>query len=85
MTAIAGAAPHDSVDVLTDRPKHKQTPEEIVRRLQARIVKAQEAGKWNKVKVLQRMLAHSQSAKVIAVERVATNDGKDTPGVDKET
>ena len=81
MTANAGAASHD----LTDRPKRKQTPEEIVRRLQARIVKAQEAGKWNKVKVLQRMLAHSQSAKVLAVERVATNDGKKTPGVDGET
>ena len=56
-----------------------------MRRLQARIVKAQEAGKYNKVKVLQRMLAHSQSAKVLAVERVATNNGRKTPGVDGET
>ena len=85
MTANAGAAAHDPTSVSIDRPKRKQTPEEIVRRLQARIVKAQEAGKWNKVKVLQRMLAHSQSARSLAVERVATNDGKKTPGVDGET
>lgn len=83
----AGAAPHDA----QDRPKHKkdekhkQTPEQIVRRLQARIVKAQEAGRWNKVKVLQRLLVHSQSARVLAVERVSQNDGKRTPGVDGET
>jgi RNA-directed DNA polymerase len=80
MTAQAGAAAHEP------RPeKRKQTPEEIVRRLQARIVKAQEAGRWNKVKVLQRMLAHSQSAKILAVERVSTNDGSKTPGVDGAT
>ena len=77
----AGAAAHNTAD----RPKRKQTPEEIVRRLQARIVKAQEAGRYNKVKVLQRMLAHSQSARVLAVSRVSNNDGKRTPGVDGET
>jgi RNA-directed DNA polymerase len=76
----AGAAPHDH-----DRPKRKQPPEVIVRRLQARIVKAQEAGRWNKVKVLQRMLAHSQSARVLAVERVTQNAGGKTPGVDGAT
>ena len=63
-------------------PKRKYTPEENVRRLQARIVKAQEAGHYNKVKVLQGMLAHSHSARVLAVERVTTNDGSKTPGVD---
>ena len=67
------------------RPKRKQTPEEIVRRLQARIVKAQEEGRWNKVKVLDRLLTHSQSARVLAVERVSHNDGKSTPGVDGQT
>ena len=66
-------------------PRPKRTAEENVRRLQARIVKAQEAGRWNKVKVLQRMLAHSQSARLLAVERVSQNDGKKTPGVDRET
>jgi RNA-directed DNA polymerase len=79
MTADAGAASHEP------REKRKQTPEEIVRRLQARIVKAQEAGRWNKVKVLQRMLAHSQSARILAVERVTHNQGANTPGVDGAT
>jgi retron-type reverse transcriptase len=66
-------------------PRPPRSPEEIVRRLQARIVKAQEAGRWNKVEALQRMLAISQSARTLAAERVATNDGKRTPGVDGET
>ena len=67
------------------RPRPARKPEEIVRRLQARIVKAQEAGRWNKVKALQRMLAHSQSARILAVERVSQNDGGRTPGVDGKT
>lgn len=53
-----------------------------VQRLQARIVKATEAGRWNKVKALQRLLTCSFSAKVLAVERVTKNTGKRTPGVD---
>lgn len=66
-------------------PRPPRSPEDIVRRLQARIVKAQEAGRWNKVKALQRMLAHSQSARKLAVERVTQNEGSKTPGVDGET
>lgn len=67
------------------RPRPQRSPEQIVRRLQARIVKAQEAGRWNKVKALQFLLTRSQSARELAVERVTSNDGKDTPGVDRET
>ncbi|MGH9563018.1 MAG: reverse transcriptase N-terminal domain-containing protein [Terracidiphilus sp.] len=78
MAEDASAAGHE-----LKRPRH--TPEEIVRQLQARIVKAQEAGKWNKVKVLQRMLVRSQSARILAVERVSQNEGRKTPGVDGET
>ena len=66
-------------------PRPKRSAAENVRRLQARIVKAQEAGRWNKVKVLQRMLTHSQSAKIVAVERVTQNEGSKTPGVDGAT
>ena len=55
-----------------------------VRRLQARIVKATQAGKWNKVKALQRLLTRSYSAKVLAVRRVTENAGRKTPGVDGE-
>lgn len=50
----------------------------IVRRLQARIVKAIQAGRWNKVKALQWMLTHSFAGK-----RVTENRGKNTPGVDR--
>jgi RNA-directed DNA polymerase len=55
----------------------------IVRRLQTRIVQATQAGRWNKVKALQRLLTHSYSGKVLAVRRVTENQGKRTPGVDR--
>ena len=56
-----------------------------VRRLQARIVKAIQDGRWNKVKALQRLLTHSFSGKALAVKRVTENHGKRTPGVDGVT
>jgi RNA-directed DNA polymerase len=80
MTEQSGAADHQA-----KREKRQQTPEAIVRRLQARIVKAQEQGKGNKVKALQYLLTRSQSARILAVERVTGNDGRKTPGVDGET
>lgn len=55
-----------------------------VRRLQARIVKATQEGKWGKVKALQHLLTHSFSAKALAVKRVTENQGKNTPGIDGE-
>ncbi len=61
-------------------PKVYQT----VRRLQARIVKATQEGKWRKVRSLQRLLTHSFSSKALAVRRVTENRGKKTPGVDGE-
>src|SRR5215467_4712270 len=57
--------------------------ERQVRRLQARIVKATQEGRWNKVKALQRLLTHSFSGKALAVRRVTENQGKNTPGVDR--
>jgi len=51
-------------------------------RLQARIVKATRAGRWGKVKALQRLLTHSFAVKALAVKRVTDNQGKNTPGVD---
>src|SRR5665811_1606900 len=53
-----------------------------VRRLQARIVKAEQAGKHGKVKALQWLLTHSFSGKALAVRRVTENQGKRTSGVD---
>jgi RNA-directed DNA polymerase len=55
-----------------------------VRRLQVRIVQATKAGRWGKVKALQRLLTCSYSGKVLAVRRVTENSGKRTPGVDRE-
>jgi len=55
-----------------------------VRRLQVRIVKAMKEGRWGKVRALQRLLTHSFSGKVLAVRRVTENQGKKTPGVDRE-
>jgi RNA-directed DNA polymerase len=54
-----------------------------VRRLQVRIVQATKAGRWNKVKALQRLLTCSYSGKVLAVRRVTENNGKKTAGVDR--
>lgn len=53
-----------------------------VQRLQMRIAKAMREKRYNKVKVLQRLLTHSFYAKLWAVRRVVTNLGKNTPGVD---
>ena len=55
-----------------------------VRRLQTRIVKATQGGRWNKVKVLQRLLTSSFSGKALAVKRVTENQGKRTSGVDRQ-
>jgi RNA-directed DNA polymerase len=85
MTAVAtpaGATSHGAVDwhAIEWRKVHRN-----VRRLQARIVKAAQAGRWGKVKALQHLLTHSFSAKAWAVKRVTENQGKRTPGVDGET
>lgn len=54
-----------------------------VRRLQARIVKATQAGRSNKVKALQRLLTRSFSGKALAVRQVTETSGKKTSGVDQ--
>jgi RNA-directed DNA polymerase len=81
-TPAAGAASRETVDwqAIDWHQAHK-----IVRRLQARIVKATQAGKWGKVKALQHLLTHSFSGKALAVRRVTENHGKRTPGVDGAT
>jgi RNA-directed DNA polymerase len=76
----AGAAPHETTDWHTIEWAKAQR---VVRRLQARIVQATQAGRWNKVKALQHLLTHSYSGKVLAVRRVTENHGKNTPGVDR--
>jgi RNA-directed DNA polymerase len=82
MTAVAtpaGAVSHSPADW---HAINWQKAHGVVRRLQARIVKATQAGRWGKVQALQRLLTHSFSAKVVALKRVTENQGKRTPGVD---
>ena len=79
---VAGAASHDGLDwhAIDWRRVHQ-----TVRRLQARIVKAIQEGRWGKVRALQHLLTHSFSAKTCAVRRVMEHQGKRTPGVDRVT
>ena len=56
--------------------------ENDVRRLQSRIAKAVSEKKYRKAQSLQWLLTHSYQAKLLAVRRVTTNRGKNTPGVD---
>jgi RNA-directed DNA polymerase len=54
-----------------------------VRRLQVRIAEAVGEKRWGKVAFLQRTLVRSLPARLWAVRRVVSNQGKRTPGVDK--
>ena len=76
------AVPHEQIEWESINWKYH---EDVVRRLQARIVKATEEGNWRKVHNLQRLLTHSRSGKLLAVKRVTENEGSKTPGVDKMT
>ena len=79
VATLAGAAPNRTVDW------HSLKWEQVyrtVRRLQARIVKAVQEGRWHKVKALVYLLTHSFSGRALAVLRVVSNRGAKTPGVD---
>jgi RNA-directed DNA polymerase len=53
-----------------------------VQRLQMRIAKAVKESRYGKARALQWTLTHSFAAKALAVRRVTSNRGKNTPGVD---
>jgi RNA-directed DNA polymerase len=55
-----------------------------VRRLQARIVKALQEGRWGKGKALVYLLTHSFAGRAAAILRVVSNSGARTPGVDQQ-
>jgi RNA-directed DNA polymerase len=78
---LAGAAP-DGVSGWHSIPWKKVWCN--VRRLQARIVKATQEGRWGKVQALVYLLTHSYSGRALAILRVTTNAGAATPGVDGE-
>lgn len=56
--------------------------ETYINRLQIRIVKATLEEKWRLVKRLQYLITHSFYGRAIAVKRVISNKGKNTPGID---
>jgi len=56
--------------------------EEYVKRLQLRIVKATQQGKWRLVRRLQYLITHSFYVKALAVKKVISNKGKNTAGID---
>lgn len=74
----ASSACLDSWDAIDWQKVNKQ-----VRRLQMRIAKAVRERKPGKAKVLQWILTHSLSAKLLAVKRVVQNKGGKTAGVDR--
>src|SRR4030042_5636803 len=53
-----------------------------VKRLQMRIAKAVKEEDYGRVKSLQWTLTHSFYARALAVKRVTSNKGKNTPGID---
>ncbi len=65
--ATPGAAPHTPTDW---HAIHWRQVERQVRRLQARIVQATQAGRWGKVRALQHLLTHSFSGKALAAPGV---------------
>lgn len=79
VATLAGAAPGRVTDwhsINWERVHH------TVRRLQARIVKATQMGRWGKVKSLVYLLTHSFGGRALAILRVVSNSGAKTPGVD---
>jgi len=78
-TAEAGAPIDDAKEWSSIDWTHAR---QHVRRLQVRIAKAVLEGRWNKVRSLQNLLSNSFYAKLLAVKRVTSNKGKNTPGVD---
>jgi RNA-directed DNA polymerase len=82
MTATARSAGASSASKGNWQTVNLYAASQEVRKLQVRIAKAVKEQRFGKVKSLQWLLTHSYSAKVLAVNRVVTNKGKKTPGVD---
>ena len=81
--AMTGASPAIPKDIWKDI--NWPAFEGIVLQLQMRIAKAERAGKRGRVRALQRLLTTSFAAKCLAVKRVTSSQGKNTPGVDGDT
>ena len=53
-----------------------------VKRLQMRIAQAAKQKRYRLMRSLQWLLAHSRLAKLLAIRRVTSSKGKNTPGID---
>ena len=80
-TQVSGAGAPSHVELVWLRTEWHHI-EKDVRRLQVRIAKATQEGRWGKVKALQHLLTRSYYGKMLAVKRVTENRGKRTPGID---
>lgn len=75
----------DSADIIISWDQiNWELAELYINKLQARIVKATQKKKWRLVKRLQYLTMKSFYARAIAVKRVVSNKGKNTPGIDGE-
>ncbi len=82
ITSTTVSAPTNNSEAWNQLPWKKC--QKVVMRLQRRIVKAVQQGRWGKVKTLQHLLTRSFSGKALAVKRVTENQGKNTAGVDRQ-
>lgn len=77
-------APRDGKPPLAWREIDWARGKQNVKGIQVRIAKAATAGRWREVRNLQRLLARSYSARLLAVRHVTEKRGKRTPGIDNE-
>lgn len=81
-TAMASTEDVDQAESLRWNFIDWERVERHVNSLQTKIAQAQQEGKKERIRRLQRLLAHSLDAKLLAVRKVTSNKGKHTPGVD---
>ena len=83
VSLLTGASSTSRCNTWQEIPWPKATAH--VFRLQVRIAKAEREGRPSKVKALQRLLTTSFYGRCLAVKRVTSNKGRNTPGVDGVT
>jgi RNA-directed DNA polymerase len=76
MSSGSNRTVHSSTKRMSWRSIDWKAAQREARRLQMRIAKAVQEGKHGKVKALQWVLTHSFYAKVLAVKRVTSNQGR---------
>ena len=83
MTTVASTVGAPSARTMQWSSIDWKAVQNLVPKLQVRIAKAVESGRYGRAKALQWILTHSFYAKLLAVRHVTQNKGKNTPGVDR--